>query len=92
MSTTVVSTQWPVVSWPTGITGVGTVYISGTTIDSSLLSAVETAAAAAGVAISVGSPATPPATAALTKGLADGLYDPLGAAERLGSTVDGGTP
>lgn len=92
MSTTEVATQWPVVAWPTGITGVGTIFISGTTIDASLLSTVESAATAAGVGITVGTPPTPADAASLTKGQADVLYDPLGAAERLGSTVDGGTP
>lgn len=93
MAAVTVSTQYPIIAWASGVSGAGTIYASGSTIDNSLLTAVQSAATAAGVNLTVGSFVTPPDAAGLTKATADKLYDPLGAAAgSTNYTLDGGTP
>lgn len=93
MATTLISTQAPVISWDPGISGVGVIYVSGTQVDNSQVTAVQNAATAAGVGINVGTAPAPPDATALTKASADRLYDPIGAANgSVNYTLDGGTP
>lgn len=90
MSNVTVYTQFPVISWASGVTGAGTIFVSGTSIDSTLLTAVQSAATTAGVTLSVGATTSPPDNALLTKSEADLLYEPIGTGPL--ATIDGGSP
>ena len=90
MATVTVSTVWPVIAFASGVAGADTIYVSGTTIDSSLLSAVESAAAAQNVSLTVGTPASLPSQALLTVSMGDARYEPIGSGPL--ATIDGGSP
>jgi hypothetical protein len=87
MSSVTVSTNWPVTQWDTQVAGVPTIYISGTTFDSSLLAPVQSAATALGVALSVNTSAPFAPGETLTKAQADTLYEPVGAATSGGGPI-----
>lgn len=74
MASVTVYTVPPITAWDSGVAGAGTIYVSGTTFDDSVLSAVQSAATAAGVSLSVGTPVAPPNNALITYAQAEALF------------------